>query len=223
MHFVSFPLDIVNSRLISRQHSAAYDEFMEYMDCLQTRNLCHLLDPNLKNGKYQTMEDIEISIIMFPGAYIDLNGSLICPIRSLRRFHEHSKRNIVRGLDSSSKHAFLSVALRSDTNNERTLLLLCTFDPFGMSDSRLYEWRETIREYDGPKIGDLHDLLAEEYKAFSNVDGVWTMESTLKRRSRRIKECILSVGCIGCVVFSCWLGITVLLEWYIEISYHSVL
>lgn len=216
IHCLQFalPRTVLNSRLISKTYATAYDVFMLSQT---TMNLHHLVDPNenVTNRKYQTMEEIKRSIVLIPGASIDLNSTSKCSIRFLRRFHEFSKRKIVRGLDMSSKHDFLSLLLHSDNDNDKRLLVLCKFDKFGMSNFRVYVEDEVIRNSNGPDIVGLQRLLVEEYGAFSKVDGEWTMESRSKRWCRNTKQGIkvylfsvnpcCHLGCAIWFLFIAWL------------------
>lgn len=219
------PQIVIKSRLISRHYANEYKDFMKYMNCRQTMNLCHLVD----GTRFQTMEDIKESIVLIPGASLYL-----CPlclwsnsvrhtlrrhsciikngINSLRHFHDQSQNIMVRGLDTSSKQDFLSILLQDADGNEKKLLLICTFDAFGIDDSRsfLFEGDNLIRKFDGPDIINLQRLLVKQHGPIAGVLGVWTMESKCKRCTRicrnTMKELttkLLLSACIILIVFLC--------------------
>ena len=208
LQFASSQHDVLNTRLISRQYSKAYEEFM---DSHQTSNLCHLLDPNVQNRKYQTLQDIQKSILLIPGGSIALSSN--CCMHSLRRFHERSNIPIIRGLDTSSKHDFLSIHLRNEDDVLAwKLLWICKFDGRGMNSSRLYLFvgHDVVPEYDGPDITALQLLLVEEHcviDKFADI-GSWTVESESKERCRKIRESIRP----RCDL--CWLLWLLLIVWW---------
>ena len=211
LQFASSRHDVLNTRLISRQYSKAYEEFM---DSHQTTNLCHLLDPNVQNRKYQTLQDIQKSILLMPGASIDLSSN--CCMPSLRRFHERSNIYIVRGLDASSKHDFLSILLRNEDDLLAwKLLWICKFDERGMNSSHLYLFvgDDVVPEYDGPDIIALQLFLVEEHCVMDNLAdiGSWTVESESKQRCRKIRESIRP----RCDL--CWLLWLLLFVWWVWI------
>ena len=211
LEFASHQNNVVNSRLLSRRHSNAYDQFMHRQ---WTRNLCHLLVPHPINRRYQTMDDIQQSIILIPGAFMDFNSTSNVAICSLGRFHAQSKRHIVRGTDMSSKNDFLSILLRSDHNHRIKLLLLCEFDYFGMSSSRFFVHDQVIMNRDGPDTLNLQRLLVEEHGEFPKIRGVWTMESESKQCFRKTGYVLKqSFFCLLYVTFIV-LGLCVIVLWF---------
>ena len=194
LQFVS-PQSVMNSRLISRIHSKAYTEFME---CQHTPNICHLLHPDVQDRKYQTMEEIWTSILLIPGAAIDLSSD--CSIRSLRRFHESRKIDTVRGFDTSSKHDFVSILLRSELELNEKLLWVGDFDEYGMSSThffKFYDDRNMFFEYEGPDIVEVRCLLVQERGVFhvGGLTDTWTFKGENKRCFREMRECIKSLVC----------------------------
>ena len=169
------------------------------MDCHHTSNLHHLLDPNVRNRKYRSMEDILQSTMLIPGVSIDISSESC--IFSLRRFHEQSNCNIpiVRGLDTSSKHDFISILLTNvnDDPFKWKVLWICKFDERGMSSSRLYLYIHPMQfddgpgavpEFDGPDIIALQSLLVKEHCVFDNIHDLYRKNGT-----ERMFECTFCI------------------------------
>lgn len=134
LRFISTPRDISHFRLISRRHSAMYDELMNLS---RTCRLDQALD--LKMAKRRC------GFITFPGGSLDLNKTH--STHYLWRLHGYllkkpsrQANHIVCGLDPHSKQDFLSVVLRLVSEQFETdrMLLLCTFNASGMTDAKMY-------------------------------------------------------------------------------------
>ena len=138
------------------------------------------------------MLDIEESIPLIPGGYIDLSHSHSSAL--LYRFHAVNEHNLVRGMDSVSNFTFLSILLHSVITGTQSFLLICRFNASGLEgvaamhvDSASSEFEAWSWELPDPiTIGDLQQLLVDRYKMIDimGYPEMWTMEGKIKRCCR---------------------------------------
>ena len=109
--------------------------------------------------------------MLIPGS-VDLTNNrseISRSINSLRRFHQFIERCIIRGFDWSTKQDFLSMLLRSSSNEVDNILLLAIFDESGLKDIQLFSnfasftlWN-VERQARNLCVEDLHSLLVRGY------------------------------------------------------------
>ena len=157
-------------------------------------------------------EDIERSTTLYPGAYIDLKDSQ--SPRRLHHFHKFSGSNLVRGVDSNSRTAFLSMHLYG-VNTPDSLLLICHFNASGLDHVGTYRavyqpdninWQTSSVELKcGPMdIDRVRKVLVDKYLDLRGYDRLcyqwfrvnkglqkmWTMEGKYKRHYRRTTHAV---------------------------------
>ena len=148
------------------------------------------------------MQDIRDSTTLLPGGYINLTDSQSPGF--LHRFHVLNGSNLVRGVDSDSRTAFLSIWVQSMEIPTDSLLVICQFDDSGLDHVGVYQsnsvdWKiSAVEKAGGPMdIDDVQDLLLDRYMRlddsqkmdtccdrYCTVLKIWSMEGQTKRCCR---------------------------------------
>ena len=146
------------------------------------------------------MRDIRESTTLLPGGYINLTDYRSPEL--LRRFHVLNGSNLVRGVDSDSRIAFLSILLQSVSTPTDSLLLVCHFNASGVDHVAMYEsvyqpkvhyWlTSSFHLKRGPlNIDEVQKVLVDRHLYLGDCDSccdgheMWSMEGSPKWCCRR--------------------------------------